>query len=125
MFQRQLSKQVLSGGIVDSVSSSSVLLSRDDLKDIFAPCEEMEGCWTHTSLACDCGGLGDVPEPAASKENRACQMNLNGGASTSGLRMEELMGWEHCSPPISEDALADLKLLECRDVITFMFKTSC
>jgi len=123
MYQRQVSKQTLAGGIVDIASSKSVLLSKEELKDIFSPCEDVETCLTHMTLGCECNGSG-VAVHEIGKENRSCQVESN--PTTSGpLKMEDLLSWEHHGKPFSDELLSDLNLSDCSDHISFVFVTSC
>lgn len=54
IYQRQISKQDLSESIVDSKNSTSTFTA-EELKDLFT-LDQREGCQTHDSLSCSCGG---------------------------------------------------------------------
>lgn len=56
MFQRQASKQILSGAVVDAKRKSKCHFSNEELKDLFS-CNYETLCLTHDQLncVCDCG----------------------------------------------------------------------
>uniref|UniRef100_A0A1B0D5V6 DNA repair and recombination protein RAD54-like n=1 Tax=Phlebotomus papatasi TaxID=29031 RepID=A0A1B0D5V6_PHLPP len=105
IFQRQISKNSLSGFV--SESRDSVNFSDAELRDLFALAPGSEVCLTHEALQCPCGGAGSIPEP---QEH---------GIS---LQMSDLMQWEHHSRPIKEKLLEELCLSHSADDIVFLFR---
>ena len=63
IFQRQITKQGLGGGLVDPEStkgSGQFHFSREDLKDLFSFRDDTD-CDTHELLDCCCDGTGTIP----------------------------------------------------------------
>lgn len=59
MFQRQSSKQILSGTVVDAKRKSKCHFSNEELKDLFSFNYDTL-CLTHDQLNCSCDG-GEPP----------------------------------------------------------------
>jgi len=103
IYQRQISKQDVSGSVVDLLLSNNIRFSPDELKDIFTFYEN--GCLTHELMQCDCDGNGlnimevDSDDEKDQKENDPPKKKrkIDG--------MGELMHWEHFSQPLQEDML--------------------
>ncbi|MFT7816245.1 DNA repair and recombination protein RAD54B isoform X1 [Arapaima gigas] len=102
IYQRQVSKQGLSGAVVDSCKRAEhSSFSVEELRDLFTLHEDSE-CVTHDLLGCSCTGDGSIPGPVVqqeSPEQRPCQLGRRSDrASTQGhLTMSELMQWAHYS----------------------------
>ncbi|VDI75014.1 DNA repair and recombination protein RAD54B [Mytilus galloprovincialis] len=95
IYQRQISKQSLSGAVMDSKSKNDVQFSLDDLKDLFS-LNERTDCDTHELLSCDCQ---ESREPVREEEPviRYCQLGVGvkHTKQTKNLGMDELMEWKH------------------------------
>ncbi|XP_061771659.1 DNA repair and recombination protein RAD54B isoform X4 [Nerophis ophidion] len=127
IFQRQVSKQGLSGTVVDlGKGSEHANFSSSELRDLFSLTETCS--LTHDLLNCSCNMdgsvndkvLGEVDEQDA---NRPCQLGRDcGGSAQKHLSMSELMQWKH----LSGDAhtFSDPYLDRARDHVTFAFQTT-
>ncbi|GFR93736.1 DNA repair and recombination protein RAD54 [Elysia marginata] len=135
VYQRQISKQGLSGTIMDhagkSGASSGVQFSLEDLKDLFS-FNESTDCETHAMLACPCDGDPDyVPDPNTmtcrkSPNTRPCQL---GGARASGvgskaqvsnLTMAQLLAWRHTKGELANQKQA-WYLEEAGQTLSYVF----
>ncbi|XP_068083216.1 DNA repair and recombination protein RAD54B [Anabrus simplex] len=131
IFQRQVSKTGLSGAVVDPENDSAIRLSDEELKDLFTLHCDQE-CLTHKLLNCTCLGSGEVPVSSEDKENvegssceRDCQLQaVKRSAASSNIRMNQLMKWEHHSPPIHLPLLQEMGLSKADHLITYLFKNS-
>ncbi|ESP03752.1 hypothetical protein LOTGIDRAFT_110407, partial [Lottia gigantea] len=99
VYQRQISKQGLSGAVIDLRNKSDVQFSREDLKDLFS-LNESTLCDTHTLLNCSCAGNGeDIKSPSICKTlvSRSCQLGQPQLSVKVGknLSMDELHDWKH------------------------------
>ncbi|XP_026481425.1 DNA repair and recombination protein RAD54B-like [Ctenocephalides felis] len=128
MLQRQISKTILSGAVVDT-QNNSLKLSQEDLKLIFSLNDQK--CTTHDILQCNCKCDGSIPisltektEASIPTQNRSCQLSLTSSTDSikKCLKMNELFQWEHHGFPIAQDILKDLGLFESAEDILFMFK---
>ncbi|XP_061633757.1 DNA repair and recombination protein RAD54B [Phyllopteryx taeniolatus] len=125
IFQRQVSKQGLSGAVVDlGKGSEHASFSASELRDLFSLTDTPS--LTHDLLNCGCdmdGSLNDVKEEEEqSSENRPRQLGRDRGASAQKhLSMSELMQWRHFSG--EADTFSDPYLDHARDHITFAFQT--
>ncbi|CAG2195639.1 RAD54B [Mytilus edulis] len=103
IYQRQISKQSLSGAVMDSKSKNDVQFSLDDLKDLFS-LNERTDCDTHELLSCDCQ---ESREPVREEEPviRSCQLGVGvkHTKQTKNLGMDELMEWKHVKNSSSFD----------------------
>lgn len=135
IYQRQISKTSLSGTVVDLKQNlSNLKFSDEELKDLFFFTDDNDDCLTHQMLGCGCDGVGGVPEPTASlneKEN-VCSperskfqirtAKAKAGKAKHSLQMQELMRWEHYRSPVSERVLKELSLDACSEEIVFIFR---
>lgn len=133
IYQRQITKQGLSGTVADASASSKVEFSREDLKDLFT-LHTKTSCLTHEMLNCSCtrcseeegdGNLRDcqIKNNPSSSATRTCQLGNTRETKEKNLSMAELMQWGHFSRPITETNLKDELLLSCSDNIDFIFQT--
>ncbi|XP_007886120.2 DNA repair and recombination protein RAD54B isoform X3 [Callorhinchus milii] len=126
IYQRQVSKQGLSGVVVDlRKKSEHASFSVEELRTLFK-LDETSSCLTHDLLCCNCGGNGEVLAcPTAEKPStaRPCQLGQNSGsASQKHLSMSELMCWKHFSGEIQQ--FPDPHLQTARENITFIFQNT-
>ncbi|XP_062044226.1 DNA repair and recombination protein RAD54B isoform X4 [Lepus europaeus] len=101
IYQRQISKQGLSGAVVDlSKTSEHIQFSVEELKNLFT-LHENSDCVTHDLLDCDC--IGEKDRTGDSLENfavcRPCQLGPRHQKSSSRkpLSMSQLKQWKHFS----------------------------
>ncbi|CAG5128018.1 unnamed protein product, partial [Candidula unifasciata] len=77
IYQRQITKQGLSGAVMDVSRKSSVQFSLEDLKDLFSLNEDTD-CETHSMLDCQCGGdpsfVHEHTKADTVAEDRPCQL---------------------------------------------------
>ncbi|XP_035989480.1 DNA repair and recombination protein RAD54B [Fundulus heteroclitus] len=130
IFQRQVSKQGLSGTVVDlGKAAEHTSFSASELRDLFSLTETP--CLTHDLLDCSCsmdGSANDVEEEeeeaAEEASDRPCQLGRQGvrGAAQKHLSMSELMQWRHFAgdTPTYSDPYLD----RARSHITFAFQTT-
>uniref|UniRef100_A0A3Q1F862 RAD54 homolog B n=1 Tax=Acanthochromis polyacanthus TaxID=80966 RepID=A0A3Q1F862_9TELE len=108
IFQRQVSKQGLSGTVVDlGKGSEHTSFSTSELRDLFSLTDTPS--LTHDLLNCDCsmdGSINDTPVIASQKH----------------LSMSELMQWRHFSG--DTHTFSDAYLDHARHHITFAFQTT-
>lgn len=100
IYQRQISKQGLSGAVMDLKNKREAQFSREELRDLFS-LNENTICDTHDLIKCQCDGRDDTGTSEANplpQTARSCQL---GSASiiqkTKTLGMEELLDWKHIS----------------------------
>lgn len=111
IFQRQIAKTSLSGCVVDQKQNlCNLKFSNEELKDLFTLPEEFDTCTTHEMLDCDCNGDGKVPEDVSTRKHSVA------------LKMQELMRWEHFSPPLSGEVLDEICLQNLNDEILYLFR---
>ena len=122
IYQRQISKQGLSGAVADTrISSKPQDFSREDLKDLFT-LHTKTTCLTHDLLNCSCIKAAD--EKSVGNSTRKCQLGLlRQEAKEKNLSMTELLQWKHFSRPIENTNLEDDILRLCADDIDFVFQT--
>uniref|UniRef100_I3JFK1 RAD54 homolog B n=1 Tax=Oreochromis niloticus TaxID=8128 RepID=I3JFK1_ORENI len=122
IFQRQVSKQGLSGTVVDmGKGAEHTSFSTSDLRDLFSLTETP--CLTHDLLNCGCSMDGTLSEEPVSE--RPCQLGRQGdrkGAAQKHLSMSELMQWRHFSG--DTHSFSDPYLDHARNNITFAFQTT-
>ncbi|XP_061144177.1 DNA repair and recombination protein RAD54B [Syngnathus typhle] len=126
IFQRQVSKQGLSGTVVDlGKGSEHASFSASELRDLFSLTDTPS--LTHDLLNCSCKMDGSVnnmeEEDDELSDNRPCQLGRDRcGPAQKHLSMSELMRWRH----FSGDARTffDPYLDHARDHITFAFQTT-
>ncbi|XP_005362454.1 DNA repair and recombination protein RAD54B [Microtus ochrogaster] len=101
IYQRQISKQGLSGAVVDLTRSCEhIQFSVEELKDLFTLHEDSP-CVTHDLLGCECGGGKGPTDGAldAPVTSRQCQLGPQHQKSHSlrPLSMSQLKQWQHFS----------------------------
>uniref|UniRef100_H3DLZ1 RAD54 homolog B n=1 Tax=Tetraodon nigroviridis TaxID=99883 RepID=H3DLZ1_TETNG len=126
VFQRQVSKQGLSGTVVDlGKAAEHTSFSTNELRDLFSLTDTP--CLTHDLLGCSCSM--DVFKVPAEEERRVpdrpCQLRRpgdRGGVTQKPLSMSELMQWRHFSGDTR--TFSDPYLDRARHRITFAFQTT-
>uniref|UniRef100_A0A8C7XGL5 RAD54 homolog B n=1 Tax=Oryzias sinensis TaxID=183150 RepID=A0A8C7XGL5_9TELE len=128
IYQRQVSKQGLSGTVVDmGKGAEHTSFSSSELRDLFS----LTGtpCLTHDLLNCGCsmdGAVNDVVEEEEDPTSgRPCQLGRQGdrkGQTQKHLSMSELMQWRHFSG--DAHSFSDPYLDYSRKHITFAFQTT-
>jgi DNA repair and recombination protein RAD54B len=127
VFQRQITKQGLGGGLVDEASATSAKFhfSKEELRDLFS-FDESSSCSTHDLLECDCDGTGKNVRSAASPATRPCQ--LGGGCGPEhraggggGGNIRDLLQWRHLIPTVGE--IDDECLESAKQYITFALQS--
>ncbi|RLW13469.1 hypothetical protein DV515_00000405, partial [Chloebia gouldiae] len=124
IYQRQISKQDLSGAVVDlSKTSEHTHFSIEELKNLFTLHED-SSCVTHDLLECDCMGKVDHQNTPSEKPliSRSCQLEQNHGKPNSKkpLSMSQLMQWKHFSG--QHQPLADPFLERIKENVSFIFQ---
>ncbi|XP_072780929.1 DNA repair and recombination protein RAD54B isoform X3 [Taeniopygia guttata] len=124
IYQRQISKQDLSGAVVDlSKTSEHTHFSIEELKNLFTLHED-SSCVTHDLLECDCMGKVDHQNTSSEKPplSRSCQLEQNHGKPNSKkpLSMSQLMQWKHFSG--QHQPLADPFLERIKENVSFIFQ---
>nr|XP_037284031.1 DNA repair and recombination protein RAD54B-like [Rhipicephalus microplus] len=139
IFQRQVTKQELSGAVLDSKKDGKrAKFSLEDLKDLFTLDEETTSS-THRLLGCRCDSVEDtdgdfsdshsraevVAEPSGAPK-RSSQLGSATTPSIIGqkLGMSDLLRWEHISAPIGKHFSQDPHLAAAEDHITFVFRNT-
>ncbi|XP_029308244.1 DNA repair and recombination protein RAD54B [Cottoperca gobio] len=127
IFQRQVSKQGLSGTVVDlGKKAEHTNFSTSELRDLFSLTETL--CLTHDLLNCSCsmdGSIQAVVEEEEQVSDRPCQLGRqgdHGGAQQKPFSMSELMQWRHFSG--DKHTFSDPYLDLARKHITFAFQTT-
>ncbi|KAG7242029.1 hypothetical protein INR49_024074 [Caranx melampygus] len=128
IFQRQVSKQGLSGTVVDlGKGAEHTSFSTNELRDLFSLTDTPS--LTHDLLNCSCdmdGSVQAVPEEQDQVSDRSCQLGRHGdrrgGAAQKHLSMSELMQWRHFSG--DAHTFSDPYLDHARNYITFAFQTT-
>ncbi|XP_029959373.1 DNA repair and recombination protein RAD54B [Salarias fasciatus] len=130
IFQRQVSKQGLSGTVVDlGKGTEHASFSISELRDLFSLSDTP--CLTHDLLNCDCsldGTVNALSEEEEPVHDRPCQLGRQGdrrgaaGATQKHLSMSELMQWRHFSG--DTHTFSDPYLDLARNHITFAFQTT-
>ena len=133
IFQRQISKQGLSGAVVDSkdlhTGGKTVHFSKEDLQDLFV-FDSRTISSTHGLLQCRCCDGGDTVEDSAEtssqsepqEDDRKCQIfKTESSTSRKFQGISELMEWKHVATPFDED-FDDVLLIESQDNISMSFR---
>ncbi|XP_033628194.1 DNA repair and recombination protein RAD54B-like isoform X1 [Asterias rubens] len=123
VYQRQISKQGLSGAVVDAKSHGHVKFSLEDLKDLFT-LNEGTVCITHDMMACTCQTGTEVvlDNPQESTVNRTCQLGAKKNSTDKrNLAMNQLMEWKHFLGPLNEN-YQDEHIASAGTQITFVFQ---
>uniref|UniRef100_A0A3B3BE28 RAD54 homolog B n=1 Tax=Oryzias melastigma TaxID=30732 RepID=A0A3B3BE28_ORYME len=122
IYQRQVSKQGLSGTVVDmGKAAEHTSFSSSELRDLFSLTETP--CLTHDLLNCGCSM--DGTEEKGHTSGRPCQLGRQGdrkGPTQKHLSMSELMQWRHFSG--DAQSFSDPYLDYSRKHITFAFQTT-
>lgn len=123
IYQRQISKQGLSGAVVDfSKGSEHIRFSVEELRNLFILHED-SNCVTHDLLECKCMGKGDNLGPAEKLSvEQDGQLDHSNGKSDSKktISMSQLMQWKHFSG--DHEKLPDPFLEIVKENITFLFQ---
>ncbi|XP_070977901.1 DNA repair and recombination protein RAD54B-like [Oncorhynchus clarkii lewisi] len=127
IFQRQVSKQGLSGTVVDlGKGAEHTSFSSNELRDLFSLTDTP--CLTHDLLHCSCSMDGSAPEEGedeAPASDRPCQLGRQGdrgGAGQKHLSMSELMQWRHFVG--DTHTFRDAYLDHARTHISFAFQST-
>uniref|UniRef100_A0A8C2VN22 DNA repair and recombination protein RAD54B n=1 Tax=Chinchilla lanigera TaxID=34839 RepID=A0A8C2VN22_CHILA len=124
IYQRQISKQALSGAVVDLTQTSEhIQFSVEELKNLFT-LHENSHCVTHDLLDCECTGEKDHTDDSLEKDaiSRRCQLGLYQQKSDSlkPLSMSQLKKWKHFSGDHLN--LTDPFLERIRENVSFFFQ---
>ncbi|PIK49390.1 putative DNA repair and recombination protein RAD54B [Apostichopus japonicus] len=88
VYQRQISKQGLSGAVVDMTNRSEVKFSLEELKNLFT-LHENASCLTHDMLDCQCAGMGETDDRRRdtnpSDPLRPCQLGRKSNAKKNSV----------------------------------------
>ncbi|KAM4706176.1 DNA repair and recombination protein RAD54B [Rhinophrynus dorsalis] len=119
IYQRQISKQGLSGAVVDLTKKSEhIRFSVDELRNLFTLHEDSD-CVTHDLLECDCGGIKQHSGDPIQKSvvYRSCQLGSQRDQDKN-FSMSELMQWKHFS---AQKIIDDPFLHLGKENISFVF----
>nr|KAF6405548.1 hypothetical protein HJG63_016347 [Rousettus aegyptiacus] len=124
IYQRQISKQGLSGAVVDLTRTSEHMqFSVEELKNLFT-LHESSHCITHDLLNCDCTGEQDHTGDSLEKfpVSRNCQLGPHHQKfnSLKPLSMSQLKQWQHFSGDHLN--LTDPFLKRIRENVSFFFQ---
>ncbi|XP_045836321.1 DNA repair and recombination protein RAD54B [Meles meles] len=123
IYQRQISKQDLSGAVVDLTKTSEhIQFSVEELKNLFT-LHESSHCVTHDLLDCECTGVKDGTGDSLEKFpiSRNCQLGPHQKPnSLKPLSMSQLKQWKHFSGDHLN--LADPFLERIRENVSFFFQ---
>ncbi|XP_040849323.1 DNA repair and recombination protein RAD54B [Ochotona curzoniae] len=124
IYQRQISKQGLSGAVVDlSKTSEHIHFSVEELKNLFT-FHETSACVTHDLLDCDCTGERDHTGDSLQtcKARQPCQLGpyQQEPSSLKPLSMSQLKQWKHFSADHSHHT--DPFLERIRENVSFFFQ---
>lgn len=124
IYQRQISKQGLSGAVVDLTGTSEhIQFSVEELKNLFT-LHENSHCVTHDLLDCECTGEQDHPGDSLEKfpMSRNCQLGPQHQKfnSLKPLSMSQLKQWKHFSGDHLN--LTDPFLERIRENVSFIFQ---
>ncbi|KAF7669720.1 hypothetical protein LDENG_00147250 [Lucifuga dentata] len=127
IFQRQVSKQGLSGTVVDlGKGAEHISFSTSELRNLFSLTNTAS--LTHDLLNCSCsmdGSVHAVIEEEEQTSDRPCQLGRQGdrgSAAQKHLSISELMQWRHFSG--DTQTFSDAYLDHARKHITFAFQTT-
>ncbi|KAK2902998.1 hypothetical protein Q8A67_007711 [Cirrhinus molitorella] len=128
IYQRQVSKQGLSGTVVDlSKKAEHISFSAEELRDLFS-FDPKTTCLTHNLLDCQCTGDGNTPgfeKEIKEETGRACQLGRHADSTVSfpqRVSMSELMHWRHFSGDVQ--SYGDIYLNHARNHITYAFQST-
>ncbi|XP_042628504.1 LOW QUALITY PROTEIN: DNA repair and recombination protein RAD54B-like [Cyprinus carpio] len=128
IYQRQVSKQGLSGTVVDlSKKAEHISFSAEELRDLFS-FDPNTTCLTHNLLDCQCTGDGNTPgfvKEIKEETGRACQLGRHADSTASfpqRVSMSELMHWRHFSGDV--ESYDDIYLNHARNHITYAFQST-
>ncbi|XP_034154104.2 DNA repair and recombination protein RAD54B isoform X2 [Pangasianodon hypophthalmus] len=127
IYQRQVSKQGLSGAVVDlGKKGEHINFSAEELRDLFT-FDPNTDCLTHDLLGCKCSGDGRMPgvvEDVTVVTGRACQLGrrADGAGVPQRVSMSELMQWKHFSGTIP--SYGDVYLDHAHSHITYAFQST-
>ncbi|XP_069477466.1 DNA repair and recombination protein RAD54B isoform X2 [Ambystoma mexicanum] len=126
IYQRQISKQGLSGAVVDMTKKSEhIRFSVEELRDLFKLHED-SNCVTHDMLECACDGKKDQTALSLEKPllQRSCQLGpkLEKVGSQKHLSMSDLMQWKHFCGDFLD--FSDPYLEESKEHISFIFQNT-
>ncbi|XP_032078811.1 DNA repair and recombination protein RAD54B isoform X2 [Thamnophis elegans] len=117
IYQRQISKQALSGAVVDfSKGSEHIRFSVEELRNLFTLHED-SNCVTHDLLECDCMGKKDNQGCPVIQDDQNSQSDVKAKKS---LTMSQLMQWKHFC--VDHKNLPDPFLDRIKDNLTFIFQ---
>ncbi|XP_010132809.1 PREDICTED: DNA repair and recombination protein RAD54B [Buceros rhinoceros silvestris] len=124
IYQRQISKQDLSGAVVDlSKTSEHIHFSIEELRNLFTLHED-SSCVTHDLLECNCMGKSEFQNPSSEEHSvsRNCQLGQNRTKpdSKKPLSMSQLMQWKHFS--VQHHTLDDPFLERIKENVSFIFQ---
>ncbi|EHB16386.1 DNA repair and recombination protein RAD54B, partial [Heterocephalus glaber] len=124
IYQRQISKQALSGAVVDLTKiSEHIQFSVEELKNLFT-LHESSHCVTHDLLDCECTGEKDRTDDSLEKfaVSRHCQLGPHQQKynSLKPLSMSQLKQWKHFSGDHLN--LMDPFLERIRENVSFFFQ---
>ncbi|CAL8290832.1 unnamed protein product [Merluccius merluccius] len=128
IFQRQVSKQGLSGTVVDlGKGAEHTSFSASELRDLFSLTDTPS--LTHDLLNCNCsmdGTIQAIEEEMEPVSDRPCQLgrigDRGGGGVQKHLSMSELMQWRHFSGDAT--TFSDPYLDHAQNHITFAFQAT-
>ncbi|KAM6215655.1 DNA repair and recombination protein RAD54B [Rhynchocyon petersi] len=124
IYQRQISKQGLSGAVMDLAKTSEhIQFSVEELKNLFT-LHESSHCVTHDLLDCECTGERGHTDDSLEKFPipRNCQLGAHHQKSNSlkPLSMSQLKQWKHFSA--DHVNLPDPFLERIRENVSFFFQ---
>uniref|UniRef100_A0A8C5PWY8 RAD54 homolog B n=1 Tax=Leptobrachium leishanense TaxID=445787 RepID=A0A8C5PWY8_9ANUR len=120
IYQRQISKQGLSGAVVDIVKKSEhIRFSVDELRNLFKLHEDSD-CVTHDLLGCDCITL-DSNSGEETKTYRSSQVDSQRDQKDKNFSMSELKQWKHFS---EQHSINDPFLQMGNEYISFIFQNT-
>ncbi|XP_067304706.1 DNA repair and recombination protein RAD54B [Pseudorasbora parva] len=127
IYQRQVSKQGLSGTVVDLTKKAEhISFSAEELRDLFS-FDPNTTCLTHDLLDCQCTGDGNTPGfgKEINETGRTCQLGRLADSTLSlpqRVSMSELMDWRHFSGAVQ--SFDDIYLNHARNHITYAFQST-
>ncbi|XP_065101608.2 DNA repair and recombination protein RAD54B [Paramisgurnus dabryanus] len=128
IYQRQVSKQGLSGTVVDMTKKAEhISFSAEELRDLFT-FEPNTTCLTHDLLGCQCAGDGNTPgvvNEVNEETGRACQLgrHVNSAAAfPQRVSMSELMQWRHFAGTVQ--SYDDIYLNRACSHVTYAFQST-
>ncbi|XP_058033507.1 DNA repair and recombination protein RAD54B isoform X2 [Ahaetulla prasina] len=117
IYQRQISKQALSGAVVDFAKGSEhIRFSVEELRNLFTLHED-SNCVTHDLLECNCMGKKDNQGCPVIQVDQSSQSDVKVKKS---LTMSQLMQWKHFC--VDYKNLPDPFLDRIKDNLTFIFQ---